>query len=75
MKFSDFFFKIKNSLFVTELKTWPLFSNFEWENILQMQAPFVPVPDSHTDTTYFEGNWKSECQKTYIKKKFKTIPT
>ncbi|XP_035219143.1 serine/threonine-protein kinase greatwall-like isoform X2 [Stegodyphus dumicola] len=38
-----------------DLKTWPLFENIEWENILQMKAPFIPLPDSQTDTTYFEA--------------------
>ncbi|GIY35243.1 hypothetical protein CEXT_688521, partial [Caerostris extrusa] len=40
---------------VKELKTWALFENVEWENILNMKAPFVPVPDSQTDTTYFDA--------------------
>ncbi|XP_054707549.1 LOW QUALITY PROTEIN: serine/threonine-protein kinase greatwall-like [Uloborus diversus] len=38
-----------------ELKASALFENVEWENILQMKAPFIPVPDSQTDTTYFEA--------------------
>ncbi|CAL1266255.1 unnamed protein product [Larinioides sclopetarius] len=40
---------------VNELKTWPLFEKIEWEKILQLDAPFVPIPDSQTDTGYFEA--------------------
>ncbi|GFU39411.1 hypothetical protein NPIL_332611 [Nephila pilipes] len=43
-----------------ELKTWPLFENIEWENILHLEAPFVPLPDSDTDTTYFDA--RNEAQ-------------
>lgn len=59
---------IKKYIYIifSELKTWPLFSNIEWENILQMKAPFVPVPDSQTDTTYFEGNLKTLYLKLYF---------
>lgn len=63
----NFVLCIKKSIIFTELKTWPLFSNIEWENILQMKAPFVPVPDSQTDTTYFEGNLKTLCPKLCLK--------
>ncbi|GFY34055.1 hypothetical protein TNCV_997361 [Trichonephila clavipes] len=45
---------------VKELKTWPLFEDIEWENILHIEAPFVPLPDSDTDTTYFDA--RNEAQ-------------
>ncbi|XP_042897815.1 serine/threonine-protein kinase greatwall isoform X2 [Parasteatoda tepidariorum] len=45
---------------VKELRTWPLFENIVWENILNMEAPFIPYPDSNTDTTYFDA--RNEAQ-------------
>lgn len=38
-----------------ELKSCPLFQSVEWESLLQQKAPFVPLPDDATDTTYFEA--------------------
>ncbi|XP_055931434.1 serine/threonine-protein kinase greatwall-like [Argiope bruennichi] len=40
---------------VNELRKWPLFGKIEWEKILKSAAPFVPIPDSKTDTGYFEA--------------------
>ena len=40
----------------TQLRTLPLFSHLSWtQEILTMDAPFVPQPKDHTDTTYFQA--------------------
>ena len=31
-----------------------LFSEIDWENVLDMEAPFVPQPDDQMDTCYFD---------------------
>lgn len=42
------------------LRTMPLFSHLSWtQEILNSDAPFVPQPKDHTDTTYFEAR---NCQ-------------
>ena len=37
------------------LKENSLFEKINWENIHNSPAPFVPVPDDDTDTSYFTG--------------------
>lgn len=37
------------------LKASALFSNIDWTNLNNIQAPFIPQPDNAMDTTYFEG--------------------
>ncbi|XP_059142329.1 serine/threonine-protein kinase greatwall-like [Physella acuta] len=37
-----------------EVKLLPFFSSVDWNNILNIEPPFVPQPDDNTDTTYFE---------------------
>ena len=32
-----------------------LFSSLDWNNLLEMEPPFLPQPDDARDTTYFEG--------------------
>jgi len=39
----------------TQLKKMPLFSQIPWSDILSMEAPFIPQPKDHTDTTYFQA--------------------
>jgi hypothetical protein len=31
------------------------FKSIDWNNLLEMEAPWVPQPDDNMDTTYFEG--------------------
>lgn len=38
-----------------DVRKMPLFRNIDWENLLQKEPPFVPQPDSSTDTCYFQG--------------------
>ena len=38
------------------LRTLPLFGHLSWtQDILTAEAPFVPQPKDHTDTTYFQA--------------------
>lgn len=37
------------------LKASALFTNTDWTNLNNIQAPFIPQPDNAMDTTYFEG--------------------
>jgi len=38
-----------------QLRKLPLFSQIPWKDILSMEAPFIPQPKDHTDTTYFQA--------------------
>lgn len=38
-----------------DLKKEPFFASVDWENLLNVAAPFIPVPDNDSDTFYFEG--------------------
>ena len=35
------------------LKGLELFQGLNWGNLLEQEAPFVPMPDDASDTTYF----------------------
>lgn len=37
------------------LKDLELFQNVNWKDILNTEAPFIPQPKDHTDTTYFQA--------------------
>ncbi|XP_041367481.1 serine/threonine-protein kinase greatwall-like [Gigantopelta aegis] len=37
------------------VKGLSLFCDTDWDNLLKMEAPFVPQPDDDTDTSYFEA--------------------
>eukprot|EP00116_Pleurobrachia_bachei_P001407 sb/3461669/ len=39
-----------------ELRVHPFFKSVDWDNILSAEMPFVPTPDSETDTGYFDGH-------------------
>lgn len=40
----------------TALRTLPLFERLSWtQDILSADAPFLPQPKDHTDTTYFQA--------------------
>ena len=39
-----------------ELRVHPFFKTVDWDNILSAEMPFVPTPDSDTDTGYFDGH-------------------
>ncbi|XP_013789256.1 serine/threonine-protein kinase greatwall-like [Limulus polyphemus] len=39
----------------TDLKSFPLFKETDWENLLVKEGPFVPQPDNEMDTIYFEA--------------------
>ena len=32
-----------------------VFDSIDWENLLNMEAPWIPQPDDNLDTAYFEG--------------------
>jgi len=32
------------------------FKTVDWQNLLDIEAPWIPQPDNNTDTSYFEGN-------------------
>lgn len=38
-----------------EVKKITLFETVDWDNLLLKEAPFIPLPDDETDTTYFEA--------------------
>jgi hypothetical protein len=38
-----------------QVKQMALFSEIDWDNLLSATPPFVPQPDSSTDTVYFQG--------------------
>ncbi|XP_023221005.1 serine/threonine-protein kinase greatwall-like, partial [Centruroides sculpturatus] len=38
-----------------DVKNIELFRTTDWENLLLKEAPFIPIPDDETDTTYFEA--------------------
>ncbi|XP_049633721.1 serine/threonine-protein kinase greatwall isoform X4 [Suncus etruscus] len=38
-----------------ELRSHPLFSDVDWENLQHQPMPFIPQPDDETDTSYFEA--------------------
>ena len=40
---------------VSELRSMALFEGRDWENMHEVDPPFVPQPGSDTDTSYFEG--------------------
>ena len=37
------------------LQSLPLFQNLDWNNLTEIEAPFIPQPDDDTDTGYFEA--------------------
>ena len=37
------------------LKGLDLFHCFNWSNLLEQDAPFIPEPDDETDTGYFDA--------------------
>jgi hypothetical protein len=40
----------------SQLRTLPLFDHLSWtQEILNADAPFMPQPKDHTDTTYFQA--------------------
>ena len=39
----------------SELQSLPLFSDVDWNELPQQEAPFVPQPDDETDTGYFDA--------------------
>lgn len=38
-----------------DLKKEAFFNTIDWENLPNIPAPFIPVPDNDSDTFYFEG--------------------
>ncbi|XP_034237228.1 serine/threonine-protein kinase greatwall [Thrips palmi] len=38
-----------------DVRKMSLFQNIDWENLLHKEPPFVPQPDSSTDTCYFQA--------------------
>lgn len=38
-----------------DVRKMSLFRNIDWENLLNQEPPFVPQPDSSTDTCYFQA--------------------
>lgn len=41
-----------------EVKLMPFFQSFNWDNLPNMEPPFIPQPENETDTGYFEGEYK-----------------
>lgn len=37
-----------------EVKAMPFFSSIDFANLLKVEAPFIPQPEDHMDTGYFE---------------------
>lgn len=51
-----------------DVRKMPLFKHINWENLLNTEAPFIPQPDSSTDTCYFQGKpvfWYFEYQNLF----------
>lgn len=46
--------------FIKGVKKMSAFKNIDWDNLLNMEPPFVPEPDNSLDTSYFEGIFFSE---------------
>ncbi|XP_076320504.1 serine/threonine-protein kinase greatwall-like isoform X2 [Tachypleus tridentatus] len=44
-----------------DLKSFPLFKETDWENLLVKEGPFVPQPDNDMDTIYFEARNNMQC--------------
>jgi len=42
------------------IRAMPLFQTVDWDNHINVAAPFVPQPDDDSDTTYF--NTKNNMQ-------------
>lgn len=40
-----------------DLRKQSLFQNIQWDNLLSVEPPFVPQPDSEYDTSYFKGKY------------------
>lgn len=38
-----------------DIRKMDLFSAIDWDNLLNTEAPFIPQPDSSTDTCYFQA--------------------
>ncbi|PIO14403.1 hypothetical protein AB205_0130670 [Aquarana catesbeiana] len=38
-----------------ELRTHALFRDIDWDNLHNLEMPFIPQPDDETDTTYFDA--------------------
>lgn len=39
-----------------DLRKMPLFEEIDWNDLLSVDPPFVPQPDSIYDTSYFKGS-------------------
>ncbi len=44
-----------NSFLCIDLKKEAFFNTMDWDNLANIPAPFIPVPDNDSDTFYFEG--------------------
>lgn len=42
-----------------DLRKMSLFQHIEWDNLLSVEPPFIPQPDSVYDTSYFRGKYIS----------------
>lgn len=45
--------------FTLDLKKEPFFNTIDWDNLSNLPAPFIPVPDDDSDTFYFEARNKA----------------
>lgn len=41
----------------TSVTTLSIFAQINWDKLLEAEAPFVPQPESVTDTGYFQGKY------------------
>ena len=41
------------------LRKMSLFRDIPWEDLLSIEPPFIPQPDSEDDTSYFRSKWLS----------------
>ena len=46
----------ENRLQFKEVKNHVFFNEVPWDNILEIEMPFVPCPENETDTGYFDGH-------------------
>ena len=43
------------SVSISEVRRMDFFHGLDWNNLLDVEPPFVPNPDDATDTSYFDG--------------------
>ncbi|CAF4465288.1 unnamed protein product [Rotaria socialis] len=49
-----------------DLKKEVFFNGVDWENLMNIQPPFIPAPDNDSDTFYFEGKFSFHYKKCFL---------